>query len=149
MPTTLSRRAALATLAGSTVAALLPGAAGATGFYRPAPRFLQVYSFRRRDVAIWKAWQLRACGFDHAAVFCARNGFYAVTAGKVHAGNENLVRKLKWQGKIPQDSFLTSGRAYVSRVSLGSYPPRHPAHQRHQGPRYRPAPGWHGTYRGY
>lgn len=139
-----SRRQVLARLAGLALIAtpLAPAGAQATGYHRPA-RYLQVYSFRWKHEALSKAWALRRLGFDHAAVFCASNGFYAVTAGRVPAGQDYLVEQLKRQGRIPADSFLTSGRAYVAEVPLGAHPPRpRPTPQ----PRYRPS--WQGSRHG-
>lgn len=101
--------------------ALLGNAAQATNWQ--GSKFLQVYSMSHVGEARSKAWHLRQKGFGDAAVFLAANGFYAVTAGKVPHGSEHVVGELKHWGKIPHDSFLTSGKAYVRQISLKQHKP--------------------------
>ena len=112
-------------------AALFGQAAQASGW--GGSKFLQVYSMSRVDEARAKAWHLRRQGFGDAAIFRASNGYYAVVAGKVACGAEHVVKELKHWGKIPRDSFLTSGTAYVEEISLKQTRPHlsgyHPAPQ--------------------
>lgn len=111
------RRTITALAAAVTLTATLVGnTAQATNWH--GSRFLQVYSMAYVDDARAKAWQMKKKGFGHAAIFRAANGYYAVVAGKVPHGKEHVVKELRHWGKIPQDSFLTSGKAYVEEISL-------------------------------
>lgn len=116
--TRLTLRRSIAALAAAiTLTATLFGqAAQATNWH--GSKFLQVYSMSHVGEARAKAWHMKKAGFGDAAIFRASNGYYAVVAGKVPHGSEHVVKELKHWGKIPHDSFLTSGRAYVEQVSL-------------------------------
>jgi hypothetical protein len=129
------RRTITALAAAVTLTATLVGnAAQATSYH--SSKFLQVYSMAYVADARAKAWQMKKKGFSHAAIYRASNGYYAVVAGKVPYGKEHVVKELKHWGKIPHDSFLTSGRAYVEEISL--HKPKHTgAHGHVSG--YKPA----------
>jgi len=100
----------------TVTATFIGNAAHATGWH--GSKFLQVYSMRYVDDARAKAWHMKKKGFGDTAIFRASNGYYAVVAGKVARGQEGVVKDLKHWGKIPHDSFLTSGKAYVEEISL-------------------------------
>lgn len=136
------RRLIASAAAAITLAATLINTAPAQATSYHAKKYLQVYSMRYLDDARAKAWHLRKNGFEAATVYKSSNGFYAVVAGKLPAHRKDIVEKLKWQGKIPGDSFLTSGRYYVK--NMGLHAPKHghkPAYKSSYGhkPAYKPA----------
>lgn len=111
------RRTIAALAAAITLTAtLFTHAAQATNWH--GSKFLQVYSMSHVGDARSKAWHLKKAGFGDTAIFKSSNGYYAVVAGKVPNGSEHVVKQLKHWGKIPHDSFLTTGKAYVKAVSL-------------------------------
>ena len=144
-----SLRRTIAALAAAVTltASLMGNAAQATNWH--GSKFLQVYSMSYVGEARAKAWQMKKQGFGDAAIFRAKNGYYAVVAGKVAHGSEYVVKELKHWGKIPHDSFLTSGKAYVEQISLHKPKPTHghvsgytPAHK----PQYHAKPAYGHSY---
>ena len=113
---TLRHLIATCAIALTLTVTLLSGTARATNWH--GTRFLQVYSMVHLADARARAHHLKARGFGDTAIFQASNGLFAVTVGKVPQGGEQVVHDLKACGKIPVDSFLTSGRHYVAQISL-------------------------------
>ena len=112
------RRTIAALAAAVTLSASMLGSQAQATSYHHGAKYLQVFSMSYVDDARAKARHLRNKGFEDATVFKSSNGFYAVVAGKVPYGSEHVVHKLKKWGKIPHDSFLTTGKHYVKQIAI-------------------------------
>lgn len=144
---TIAALAAVVTLG----ATFLGHAAQATPY---GSKYLQVYSMSYVGDARSKAWEMKNRGFEQTQIFQANNGYYAVVVGRLPHGSEAYVHQLKSWGKIPHDSFLTSGGAYDHEVSLHKkhvkptqyhgYKPAKPHAQKVYVPKHKPQ-----THHGY
>ncbi len=124
----LSLRSMITTIAAAITLSVTMISATASMASAGQPKWLQVYSMRHVTDAQNKAWDLRQNGVQHATVFQAHNGFYAVVAGKIAHNEQHLVSEWKQWNKIPHDSFLTSGKQYYQEISMHGYQPK-PAHK--------------------